>query len=172
MPRAARVARGEKRYDRDGVVVLLMVMVLQCERWELPLWVRPLAHLCNWLPRTVTLIRTKFRYIKEEGNDRPENAGHCFTTYYFLGPSDVRDFFTKDGSISLTAGVEEYFARKVAIDPVFQGYFSYPLKDDKGQAFPDKKQAPEWERRRKEFFRYYTVRASINFSRGSHDEWN
>src|SRR6266446_10624403 len=63
MPRAARVARGEKRYDRDGVVVLLMVMVLQCERWELPLWVRPLAHLCNWLPRTVTLIRTKFRYV-------------------------------------------------------------------------------------------------------------
>src|SRR6266404_9651416 len=63
MPRAARVARGEKRYDRDGVVVLLMVMVLQCERWELSLWVRPLAHLCNWLPHTVTLIRTKFRYI-------------------------------------------------------------------------------------------------------------
>src|SRR6266702_3721465 len=74
MPRAARVARGEKRYDRDGVVVLLMVMVLQCERWELPLWVRPLAHLCNWLPHTVTLIRTKFRYLSSDPDPEPAMA--------------------------------------------------------------------------------------------------
>ena len=30
----------------------------------------------------------------------------------------------------------------------------------------------EWKRRRNAFFRYYTVRAGVNFSLGSHDEWN
>jgi hypothetical protein len=30
----------------------------------------------------------------------------------------------------------------------------------------------EAERRRNEFFRYYGVRAGVNYSRGSHDEWN
>lgn len=122
--------------------------------------------------RMWTRVLAEDGYIKEPDSDRPENVGHCFTAYYFLGPSDVRDFFTKEGSVSLTTGVEEYLARKITTDPVFQEQFSYPLKDDKGQVLPDEKQAPEWERRRKEFFRYYTVRASINFSRGSHDEWN
>jgi hypothetical protein len=122
--------------------------------------------------RMWTRVLAEDGYVREPGSDRPGNVGHCFTAYYFLGPSDVRDFFTRDGSVSLTAGVEEYLARKVSTDPAFRDYFSYPLKDDKGQPLPDERQAPEWERRRKEFFRYYTARASINFSRGSHDEWN
>jgi hypothetical protein len=33
MPRAAKAARGENRYDRDGVVALLMMVALQGERW-------------------------------------------------------------------------------------------------------------------------------------------
>jgi hypothetical protein len=34
---AAKLARAEKRYDGDGIVVLLMVMALQCKRWGLSL---------------------------------------------------------------------------------------------------------------------------------------
>src|SRR6266852_8988681 len=46
-PRAANVARGEKRYERDGVVVLLIVLALQCERDELPLLISGFTNLSS-----------------------------------------------------------------------------------------------------------------------------
>lgn len=97
--------------------------------------------------------------------DDDMNLGDRFSVYYFLGPSDVRDFFTLGGAIDLTTGVEEYFARKYCSDPMFHNYFSL---DSDGNPLP----IEEWENRRKNFLRYYSVRASANFSSGSHDEWN
>lgn len=101
-----------------------------------------------------------------------KSLGDNFGAYYFLGPSDVRSFFTKDGTTSLTAGVEEYFARKFATDPRFREQFTVWKKGPDGKDMVGVLDADEWERRRKNFLRYYTVRASANFSKGSHDEWN
>jgi hypothetical protein len=88
-----------------------------------------------------------------------KNSGRCFDAFYFLGPSDVRDFFIRPGPQTLTAGVEEYFARRYATDHEFMRFYS------------PKKQA-EWESRRRAFFVFYAIRASANYSLGSHDEWN
>ncbi len=30
----------------------------------------------------------------------------------------------------------------------------------------------EWEKRRKDFFRFYSLKAGMNYSLGGHDEWN
>ena len=98
--------------------------------------------------------------------------GNRFGAFYFLGPTDVRNFFTKDGTISLTAGVEEYFARKYSMDPVFRKNYTPWKKDKNGKELEGALDIEEWENRRKAFVRYYTVRASANFSKGSHDEWN
>lgn len=97
--------------------------------------------------------------------DSGKNLGVRFSGYYFIGPSDVRDFFTLGGSVDLTSGVEEYFARKFCVDLIFHKAFS---EDEDGKPLTSE----EWERKRKEFFRFYTVRASANYSKGSHDEWN
>ena len=43
---------------------------------------------------------------------------------YFLGPRDVFSFFTENGSQSLTAGIQAYFARKIANDVAFRDAFS------------------------------------------------
>ncbi|MCI0415618.1 hypothetical protein L0222_22820 [bacterium] len=123
--------------------------------------------------RMWTKVLVEDVHARPDDSKRPPDIGDCFSAYYFIGPTDVRDFFTKEGTISLTAGVEEYLARKINADPVFHEHFTYPLKDERDptKQIPDEQQAEEWERRRKDFFRYYTIRASINFSKGSHDEW-
>ncbi|MGY3839499.1 hypothetical protein ACWNPK_20555 [Bacillus atrophaeus] len=107
-------------------------------------------------------MRMWTRVLVEDGN---KNLGDFFSAFYFVGASNVRDFFTLGGSIDLTSGVQEYFSRKYCTDPIFHKYFSEGVDGS-----PLSKE--EWESRRKDFFRFYTIRASANYSKGCHDEWN
>jgi len=111
----------------------------------------------------------------EAGKDgTAQNLGGRFSAFYFLSPCDVRAFFAQDGSQNVTVGVESYFARKFSTDPNFRAYFSLPLVDEQGalSQLKPQDQVEELAKRRLEFFRYYTVRASVYYSKGSHDEWN
>jgi len=122
---------------------------------------------------------------EDDKEDRPAkqdeslvNSGWRFDAFYFLGPTDVRHFFTQGGQQTVTAGVEAYFARRFASDPDFREAYSLddlPWPRGTDSKLPDRaKKKPQeyWEDLRKEFFRYYAVRASVNYSLGSHDEWN
>lgn len=104
--------------------------------------------------------------------DAEDHSGRRWDVFYFLGPSDVREFFTEDGARTWTAGVEEYFARKQTMDRDFHDAFVPPFFDREGRRLDGTAEKEEWRRRRTAFFRYYTVRAGVNFSLGSHDEWN
>lgn len=103
---------------------------------------------------------TKVLVENRPGSQSNELIGDFFDMYYFQGPSDVSDFFTQGTGISLTAAIEGYFARKFTTDLDFCIEYNGPPT------------ASNWEEQRKSFFRYYAVRASANFSPGSHDEWN
>jgi hypothetical protein len=102
------------------------------------------------------------------------NCGGVFDAYYFVGPSDMHRFFGAASTKSLTAAVEEYFARKYTTDPDFRDDFEV-IRTKAGRRSPDlnaPQDRAEWELRRKSFFRYYAVRAAAAYSLGSHDEWN
>ncbi len=90
--------------------------------------------------------------------DDEDNLGARLDAYYFLGPEDTVAFFSQGGAATTTSGIEEYFARKHSTDPDFRAYFS-PKSDT-------------WEQLRKEFVRFYSLRAGAVFSKGCHDEWN
>jgi hypothetical protein len=94
-------------------------------------------------------------------NSEEPRLGNRFDAFYFVGPNDVHEFFTQDTSVSLTSAIEAYFARKVTTDADFHGHYN-----DATLSMAD------WEAQRKDFFRYYAIRASAHFSLGSHDEWN
>lgn len=114
-------------------------------------------------------MRMWTRVLVEDGGD---DLGRRWDVVYFLGPSDVRDFFTESGARTWTAGVEEYFARKATMNREFYESFAPPFVDARGNRLDDEAEEEEWKRRRDEFFRYYTIRAGANFSLGSHDEYN
>ncbi|BBC32450.1 hypothetical protein SGFS_037440 [Streptomyces graminofaciens] len=103
--------------------------------------------------------------------------GGLFDAFYFLGPDDMHAFFRADtgGGGSLLATVEGYFARKYAVDPDFWTDFGTATGPD-GTRRPldpsNREDALVWEARRKEFVRFYTVRAGGAYSLGCHDEWN
>jgi len=105
----------------------------------------------------------------DEVDDR-RNLGGRFSAYYFVGPSDVHRFFTQGQNIPLSSAVEAYFARKVDTDRVFSENFSPPFCKPNGEPVQD--QGLQWEVLRKEFIRYYVLRAGAEFSKGCHDEWN
>ncbi len=104
------------------------------------------------------------------------NTGQYFDAFYFIGPRDVQSFFLTEG-VTLTSGIQTYFARKFATDADFREEFSNPLPDwhrlgprtavNKNEY--DLRDA--WSLKRLDFFRYYGLRASANYSLGSHDEW-
>ncbi len=101
------------------------------------------------------------------------NSGRYFDAFYFLGPSDITAFFGQTHAGGTAGAVETYFARRYETDPDFRAAFSVsdvswgsPL-DAKIQTARD-----EWESLRKDLIRYYTLKASAAFSKGSHDEWN
>ncbi len=114
-------------------------------------------------------------------DDDKQNLGGSFDGYYFLGPSDVRDFLTQGGARSVTAGLEEFFARQFATSAEFRDAYSVPdlvwqpdwsevgTDEDKERAAQARQ---DWDDRRRSFFRYYGLRAGTAFSLGSHDEWN
>jgi hypothetical protein len=63
------------------------------------------------------------KVLVEDGAD---NLARNFDAFYFLGPRDVFSFFTENGSQSMTAGIQSYFARKISTDAAFRDYFSIP----------------------------------------------
>lgn len=115
--------------------------------------------------------------VLAEDSDLPasaKNSGRNFDAFYFLGPTDVHDFFTRNGEVNLTDGLEAYFSRKHATDPIFRSTFSVA-----NTAWPNPKPSADeqkaraaWDQQRKDFVRFYGLRASVTFSKGSHDEWN
>jgi hypothetical protein len=105
--------------------------------------------------------------------DERSNAGRNFDAFYFLGPRDVHSFFLQGESRSLTDGIELYFSRKCESDVGFRDHFSAP--DVKwGSASHSRAVTAAktlWKQQRMDFLRFYALRASANFSLGSHDEW-
>lgn len=102
------------------------------------------------------------------------NLGAHFDAFYFLGPRDVYSFFSSNESINLTAGIDGYFARKFATDSDFRDQFSDPQivwgLPPANPSTPNPRDA--WTKLRTNFLRFYGLRASANFSLGSHDEWS
>jgi len=100
------------------------------------------------------------------------NLGYDFDAFYFLGPGDVFRFFTAGKSQTLTAGIRDYFARKMQSDSDFRDAFSDPSISwgAPGNAAATVKKA-DWSAQRSDFLRFYALRASASFSLGSHDEW-
>ena len=94
---------------------------------------------------------------EDNENSSLKNTGQNFSGYYFLSPSDVHDYFSKGGSVDVVSGVEEYFASKYATNIDFKNSFDV---------------ATDWEKIRKEFIKFYSLKAGSNFSKGAHDEWN
>jgi hypothetical protein len=101
------------------------------------------------------------------------DSGNLFDAFYFIGPTDVQDFFV-GGAHSLSQAVELYFARKYSLDDTFKNDFD--CIDEGVNCRPLDLTNPEeralWHQRRQDFFRYYAIKAGTNFSKGSHDEWN
>jgi hypothetical protein len=104
------------------------------------------------------------------------DTGQYFDAFYFIGPRDVQSFFLAEGT-TLTAGIQAYFARKFATDADFRVAFDNSELDWRPLGPPSEinKSAYEaranWVLKRNDFLRYYGLRASANFSLGSHDEW-
>ena len=104
------------------------------------------------------------------------NTGINFEAFYFLGPSDVHAFFGVQRKGSLGAAIEEYFGRRHSFDREFRDSFGVASLDD----YPPDPKSPfttpearngEWQRKRRAFLLFYSLRASVSCSLGSHDEW-
>jgi hypothetical protein len=126
------------------------------------------------LPTGGDYMRMWTKVLVEDGAD---NLGRNFDAFYFLGPTDVHSFFCASGSETLTAGIEAYFSRKFTTDASFRDAFAVPAIDwgrtptQEASSTTDADPRRAWTRKRKEFLRFYALRASVNFSLGSHDEW-
>ena len=117
--------------------------------------------------------------IDKSGSDSqaPRDTAQHFDAFYFLGPTDVQDFFSRSGGTTLTSGIETHFARKFANDPDFRDAFSVPgitwdSKYKKNSDPAQDKLRAQWDGLRRSYLKFYSVGASVNFSLGSHDEWN
>ena len=112
---------------------------------------------------------------RQVGSDYVD-TGQYFDAFYFIGPRDVHSFFLTEG-VTLTAGIEAYFARKFATDPEFREKFSDPNPDWRRLGPRGIENETEYQKRdiwkfsRLDFLRYYGLKASANYSLGSHDEW-
>lgn len=106
-------------------------------------------------------LRMWARVLVEDGR---RNLGNRFDAFYFVGPTDVWNFFANSENngcncrtaTNLTQKVEEYFARRIATNIKFRSYFE---------------EAREMEDAEREFFKFYTLEAGSYFSLGSHDEY-
>ena len=101
------------------------------------------------------------------------NTGNLFNAFYFIGPTDVQEFFLSEAR-SLSQAVELYFARKYSLDDKFKRDFDCLQNGDNCRPLDlnNQKELAIWHQRRQDFFRYYAIKAGTAFSRGSHDEWN
>jgi len=122
--------------------------------------------------------------FKDPSSREPKlkDSSQHFDAFYFLGPKDVYDFFLGGSQITLTAAIETYFARKFATNADFRAIYSIPdlAWGADGQSDPTRTVAQNraladlkvrWAEMRRQFVRFYSLRASVNFSLGSHDEW-
>jgi hypothetical protein len=102
------------------------------------------------------------------------NTGNLIDAFYFIGPTDVHEFFLSEAR-SLSQAVEIYFARKYTLDNEFKSDFDC-VAESRGVCELLDLSNPEhkaiWQQRRTDFFKYYSIKAGTNFSLGSHDEWN
>ena len=123
-------------------------------------------------------------YFGDTNPNRKElkNTAQHVDAFYFMGPRDMNDFFSKSGAQTLTSGIEIHFARKFATDPDFRESYSInSIVWDKDRNDDDKLSNEErntqdslraiWSDLRRQYIRFYALRASVNFSLGSHDEW-
>ncbi len=125
---------------------------------------------------TTVLVENGNKVGYRDIGDNLVNTGQYFDAFYFIGPRDVQSFFLTEGE-TLTAGIQAYFARKFAIDPDFRAAYSDPAikwgplepraPDNEAQY----KLRDSWNYKRFDFLRYYGLKAGVNFSLGSHDEW-
>lgn len=111
------------------------------------------------------------------GNHALKNTGQHFDAFYFIGPLDVHEFFCKGEAKSLSSAIETYFASKCETDRDFRE--AYNIKGIKWGVSPGTRPAKDqgtlklqWEKLRRDYLRFYALRASVTFSLGSHDEWN
>jgi hypothetical protein len=130
-----------------------------------------LDHLLTTDPPTGgDYMRMWTRVLVEDGKN---NLGRDFDAFYFLGPRHVYSFFTHGDCVTLTSGIEAYFARKYANDADFCDAFTNhkivwgPAKLSVAQ----RRLRQAWTENRRNFLCYYGLKASANFSLGSHDEW-
>lgn len=125
---------------------------------------------------TTVLVENGKSVGYREIGDNLVNTGQYFDAFYFIGPRDVQSFFLNEGE-TLTAGIQAYFARKFATDPDFREEYSDPNPDWRRLGprthlnEEQYKLRDQWNYKRLDFFRYYGLRASANYSLGSHDEW-
>ena len=125
---------------------------------------------------TTVLVENGRQVGDRQFDEKFVDTGQYFDAFYFIGPRDVQSFFLSHGE-TLTAGIQAYFARKFATDSDFREEYSDPNPDwrrlgPRTAINEDKyKLRDAWNLKRLDFFRYYGLRASANFSFGSHDEW-
>lgn len=81
-----------------------------------------------------------------------DGLGRDFDVVYFVGPTDFGDFFGLTGNDDLKT-LAAWMERRARTDSQFAATV----------ATAEQKLA---------FLRYYSLRASVNFSKGAHDEWN
>jgi len=124
-------------------------------------------------------MRMWTKVLVEDNEAGPrKNLGYNFDGFYFLGPTDVKSYFLNSDDGDLTSSIDNYFARMYSIDADFRDY--YTVKGIDWGAYSKKNPRPEsenlllleWEKRRKDFFRFYALKAGMNYSLGGHDEWN
>jgi hypothetical protein len=116
--------------------------------------------------------------VEDNEVEARKNLGYNFDGFYFLGPTDVKSYFLSSDEGDLTSSINNYFARKYAADADFRDY--YTVKGIEWGAYSKDNPRPdseniliqEWEKKRKDFFRFYSLKAGMNYSLGGHDEWN
>ena len=120
--------------------------------------------------------------VEDDQQGSLKNTGGNFDGFYFLATSDVKSYFLNSNNGDLTSTIENYFARKFCCDADFRDNYSVEginwgeELDASNQRVSrtsiEEKLINEWKKMRLDFFRFYSLKASVNFSVGSHDEWN
>lgn len=117
--------------------------------------------------------------VEDDNLGELKNTGYNFDGYYFIGPIDVKSYFLNSDNGDLTSSIHNYFARKFALDSDFRNFYSMRGinwgghdSDEIKRPVEEQLLLEEWNKKRQDFFRFYALKAGINFSSGSHDEWN
>jgi hypothetical protein len=98
-----------------------------------------------------------YMYMWTKILEGPKGLGENFDFFYFLGPSNFREYFGLNGVADMEK-IDAYFDKEYATGDNFKGDF--------------KKAVDEKKLSKRTFRDYYALRASVEFSYGSHDEWN